>query len=280
MQVITSSAELKRISCTTPRSLAFVPTMGALHAGHLSLVTLAAQNAAQTIVSIFVNPQQFAPHEDLASYPRPLTEDLGKLKKFGVDFVFTPSVPEIYPPNFQTAVVNTALAHDLCGKIRPRHFSGVLTVMLKLLLLIKPQVLVLGKKDYQQLVIVTRLIADLQLPLSVLAGETQRDATGLALSSRLAYLNEAERRAASAIYPALCAAKHAYTAGERRVAALARVCAEALQKTTALQVEYLELRARDTLAPLATTNMPAAAVLLVAVRVGKTRLIDNIELGA
>lgn len=280
MRVITSSVELKRILCTTPRTLAFVPTMGALHAGHLSLVTLAAEHAAQTIVSIFVNPKQFTPHEDLASYPRPRREDLEKLKKIGVDFVFIPSSQEIYPPNFQTAVINTALAHDLCGKVRPRHFSGVLTVMLKLLLLIKPQVLMLGKKDYQQLVIITRLIADLQLPLSVLAGETQRDAEGLALSSRLAYLNEAERTAASAIYPALCAAKQAHTAGERRVSVLERICATALRKTTALHIEYLELRACDTLAPFSTANVPAAAVLLVAVRVGSTRLIDNIELGA
>ncbi len=279
MQVITSSAELEHILSTAPRTRAFVPTMGALHDGHLSLVTLAARNAAQTVVSIFVNPKQFAPHEDYATYPRPLSEDLEKLKKLAVDIVFTPGLQEMYPPNFQTAIVNASLTHELCGKVRPQHFSGVLTVMLKFLLLIQPQVLVLGKKDYQQLVIVTRMIADLRLPLSVLAGETQRDAAGLALSSRLAYLNDAERGAAHGIYPALCAARQAYAAGERRAAALMHACAVELQKTTALQTEYLELRTRDTLAPITTTRVPPASVLLVAVRVGRTRLIDNIELG-
>ena len=279
MQIITSGTELKHILSTAPRSLAFVPTMGALHDGHLSLVTLAAKNAAQTIVSIFVNPQQFAPHEDLAVYPRPLAEDLEKLKKLGVDFVFTPSSQEIYPQNFPTTVINDTLAHDLCGKARPQHFSGVLTVMSKLLLLITPQVLVLGKKDYQQLIIITRMIADQRLPISVVAGETQRDAHDLALSSRLAYLNDEDRGAAQAIYPALCAARQAYGAGERDGAELVRICAAALQKTPALQIDYLELRARDDLAPVAAASVLPASVLLVAVWVGRTRLIDNIELG-
>ena len=279
MQVITSSAELKQVLPTARHSLAFVPTMGALHDGHLSLVTLATQHASSTLVSIFVNPRQFAPHEDLAVYPRPRAEDLEKLKKLGIDFVFTPSSQEIYPPTFQTAVTNDTLADELCGKTRPQHFRGALTVMLKLLLLINPQVLVLGRKDYQQLIIITRLIADLQLPITVLAGKTQRAADGLALSSRLVYLNAAQRRAASAIYPALCAARQAYAAGERRVAELVRVCAAELHKTKALQVEYLELRARDDLAPITATSVPPTSVLLVAVRIGHTRLIDNIELG-
>ncbi len=280
MQVITSSTELKYILSSVPRSLAFVPTMGALHDGHLSLVTLAAKNASQIIISIFVNPKQFAPHEDLDVYPRPLAKDLEKLKKLGVDFVFTPSSQEIYPPDFQTAVVNDTLTDELCGKTRPQHFRGVLTVMLKLLLLINPQVLVLGKKDYQQLVVITRMIADLRLPITVLAGETQRDTDGLALSSRLVYLNDAQRDAAHAIYPALCATRQAYAAGERRVAELVRICAAELQKTTALQIEYLELRTRDDLAPVTEASAPPASVLLVAVRVGQTRLIDNIELGS
>ena len=278
MQVITSSTELKHILSAVPRSLAFVPTMGALHEGHLSLIKLADKNAAHTVVSIFVNPKQFAAHEDLDIYPRPLAEDLEKLKKLGVDFVFTPSSREIYPHDFQTAVINDTLAHDLCGKTRPQHFRGVLTVVLKLLLLINPQVLVLGKKDYQQLVIITRMIADLQLPLSVLAGETQRATDGIALSSRLAYLQANEREAARAIYPALCAARQAYDAGERRVAELLHLCRTELHKTTTLHIEYLELRTRDTLAPITTANVPPAAVLLAAVRIGRTRLIDNIEL--
>ena len=279
MQVITSSTELKQVLPAARHSLAFVPTMGALHDGHLSLVTLATQHASSTLVSIFVNPRQFAPHEDLAVYPRPRAEDLEKLKKLGIDFVFTPSSQEIYPPTFQTAVTNDTLADELCGKTRPQHFRGALTVMLKLLLLINPQVLVLGRKDYQQLIIITRLIADLQLPITVLAGKTQRAADGLALSSRLVYLNAAQRRAASAIYPALCAARQAYAAGERRVAELVRVCAAELRKTKALQVEYLELRARDDLAPITATSVPPTSVLLVTVRIGHTRLIDNIELG-
>ena len=279
MQVITSSAELTRLLQQAHGTLAFVPTMGALHAGHTSLITLAAQHATHTLVSIFVNPKQFAPHEDLAVYPRPLAKDLEKLQKLGVDFVFTPSSQEIYPDNFQTMVSNDTLAHELCGKSRPQHFSGVLTVMLKLLLLSNPQVLVLGKKDYQQLVIITRMVADLQLPISVLAGTTQRDSDGLALSSRLAYLNSSEREAARAIYPTLCAAKHAYDAGERRAAELVHACATTLHRMKTLQVEYLELRERDDLAPISTTSVPPASVLLVAVLVGQTRLIDNIELG-
>ncbi len=278
MQIIISSAELKHVLRTTSRTLAFVPTMGALHDGHLSLVTLAAKNATHTLVSIFINPRQFAPHEDLALYPRPLSEDLEKLKKCGVDFVFTPSAQDIYPHNFQTAIINDTLSHDLCGKTRPQHFSGVLTVMLRLLLLINPQVLVLGKKDYQQLVIITRLVADLQLPTTVLAGETQRDATGLALSSRLAYLSETERQAARALYPALCAARQAYSSGERRSATLVHSCAASLHKTPALQIEYLELREGDDLSPITAADVPPTAVLLVAAHVGHTRLIDNIAL--
>ena len=215
MQVINSRAELQPALAALQGKLAFVPTMGALHEGHLSLVKLATKHAAHTIVSIFVNPKQFAPHEDLGIYPRPLTEDLAKLQQRAVDFVFTPSAQEIYPPNFQTAVINDTLAHDLCGKVRPQYFRGMLTVVLKLLLLIRPQLLVLGKKDYQQLVTITRMIADLQLPLSVLAGETQRDSDGVALSSRLVYLQEHEREAARAIYPALCVARQAYDAGEQ-----------------------------------------------------------------
>ena len=278
MQVINSKAELQHALAAVQGKLAFVPTMGALHAGHLSLVELAAKHADHTVVSIFVNPKQFAPHEDLDVYPRPLSEDLAKLQQLDVDFVFTPPVPEIYPPNFQTAVVNDTLAHDLCGKTRPQHFQGVLTVILKLLLLSRPQLLVLGKKDYQQLVIITRMVADLQLPLSVLAGETQRDRDGVALSSRLIYLQEPEREAARAIYPALCATKQAYDAGERHVAELVHICTAALQHTQTLQIEYLELRTRDTLAPITTASVPSASVLLVAARVGNTRLIDNIEL--
>ena len=279
MQVINSKAELQQALAAQQGKLALVPTMGALHEGHVSLVKLATRHADHTVVSIFVNPKQFAPHEDLATYPRPLAEDLAKLQQLDVAYAFTPTTADIYPPDFQTAVINDTLAQDLCGKTRPQHFRGVLTIVLKLLLLIKPQVLVLGKKDYQQLVIITRMVADLQLPLSVLAGATQRDSDGVALSSRLVYLQEHERETARAIYPALCAARQAYDAGERRAAELTRLCAAALQHTKAMQIEYLELRNRDSLAPITTASVPPAAVLLVAVRVGNTRLIDNIELG-
>ena len=279
MRIANSKTELQHALAAVRGKLALVPTMGALHEGHVSLVKLAAEHADHTIVSIFVNPKQFAPHEDLDIYPRPLSEDLAKLQQLDVDYVFTPTAAEIYPPDFQTAVTNNTLAHDLCGKTRPQFFAGVLTVVLKLLLLIRPQVLVLGKKDYQQLVVVTRMIADLQLPLSVLAGETQRDRDGVAWSSRMIYLQGHERETARAIYPALCAARQAYDAGERRVAELVRLCAAALQQTKTLQMEYLELRTRDALAPITTASVPPASVLLVAARVGSTRLIDNIELG-
>ena len=279
MRVIISSAELSRALAAATDELAFVPTMGALHAGHLSLVKLAAHHASRTVVSIFVNPKQFAPHEDLNIYPQPRSADLQKLQELDVDVVFTPTVAEIYPPEFQTTIVNDTLARELCGKTRPQHFRGVLTVMLKLLLLIKPRLLVLGKKDYQQLVMIKRMIADLQLPITVLAGEIQRAADGLALSSRLAYLRDAERHAARTIYRALDTAQQHYMNGERRVTALLHVCTAQLQQENALQIEYLELRGHNNLTPITTPTVPPRSVLLVAVRIGQTRLIDNVELG-
>lgn len=277
MKKITALAQLKQeLARIDNRQLAFVPTMGALHAGHLSLVDLAAKHATTTLVTIFVNPKQFAPHEDFAAYPRPLAADLQKLAARDVDLVFVPSPEEIYPPGFQTWVVNDILAHDLCGKSRPQHFRGVLTVVLKLLLLIRPRLLVLGKKDYQQMELVKRMATDFHLETEIIGAETQRDPDGLALSSRNAYLNPHQRRVASTLRRALQEAKQLYHTGEKNPLAIQRKCRAVLEQETETKIDYLELRSRPGLTAI-TSTIDADWVLLLAVYIGNTRLIDNIE---
>jgi pantoate--beta-alanine ligase len=254
--------------------IALVPTMGALHAGHLALVRAARRRARRVVVSIFVNPAQFAPHEDFASYPRSWDTDLDALSDMGVDLVWAPPVAAMYPPGFATRIVPQGPATaGLEDKFRPHFFSGVATVVGKLLIQCAPDLAMFGEKDYQQLLVVTRLAKDLDLPVKIVAVATVREADGLALSSRNSYLSAGERAAAPTLYRVLedCAGKIA------RGALPARALDEgaAAIERAGFVLDYLEARHADTLAPLSSLA-DGPIRLLVAARIGKTRLIDNI----
>jgi pantoate--beta-alanine ligase len=270
-----------RAACDAARArglaVGFVPTMGALHRGHLALASEAKRRAGFVVVSIFVNPTQFGPGEDLARYPRDLAGDLAKLEPLGVDLVFAPEASEMYPPGDDTRVRVGAAAAPLEGAQRPGHFEGVATVVAKLFALVGPCVAVFGRKDYQQLLVVRRMAADLRFPVTVVAHPIVRDADGLALSSRNAYLSADERARALAIVRGLDAAARRYGAGERRARELERVARDPIEAAVS-SIDYVEARDADSLAPV-EGEVGARAVLLVACRVGKTRLIDNLVLG-
>jgi len=254
--------------------IALVPTMGALHAGHLALVRLARRRADRVIVSLFVNPTQFAPNEDLATYPRTFTADIAALANVGVDLVWAPSLATMYPAGSATRIVpeGAALA-GLEDAFRPHFFAGVATVVAKLLIQCEPDIAVFGEKDYQQLVVVRRLTRDLGLKTRIIGGPTVREPDGLALSSRNRYLSAEERTAAPALYRVLrqCAAEIA--SGKPIAGVLARGRAEI--KRAGFSLDYLEARDSGTLAPLGKTGSQSIR-LLVAARIGKTRLIDNV----
>jgi len=259
------------------RKLIFVPTMGALHEGHVSLVRQARQHADAVICSIFVNPSQFGPGEDFNRYPRTLTEDVAKLATAGCDAVFLPNVATMYPENFQTWVRNEALENDLCGATRPGHFRGVLTVVLKLLNIVRPEFALFGKKDYQQWRLIEKMALDLNLPVRIIGGETVREPDGLAMSSRNRYLKPEERPVAAVISKGLRAAVEKYKSGERNPKALIELVAREISGHPAIKIEYLTIRDQLSLAEFPGI-MPGPAVILVAARLGDLRLIDNMEL--
>jgi len=253
------------------RAVAFVPTMGALHAGHRALVRHArdADPSAATVVSIFVNPLQFGAGEDLDRYPRPLEADLAACREEGVELVFLPGVRDMYPEGADTTVVPGALGSELEGAVRPGHFAGVLTVVAKLFHIVAPDVAYFGEKDYQQLALITRMARDLDFPLTVAAVPTVREPDGLALSSRNVYLSAPDRARATTLYRALSAGAAAAAGGPGAVLGAARAV---LAGDPALEVDYLELRD----AALGADPGPGPARLLVAARLGSTHLIDNI----
>jgi pantoate--beta-alanine ligase len=254
--------------------IALVPTMGALHAGHLALVRAAKRCAQRTIVSIFVNPAQFAPEEDLARYPRPFDADLSVLRELGVDLVWAPPVEVMYPAGFSTKVVAGAPALvGLEDRFRPHFFSGVATVVAKLLIQCVPDFAMFGEKDYQQLKVVSRMAADLNLPTRIIAVPTVREKDGLALSSRNAYLSAGERAVAATLYRVLKACAERIANGEL----IARVIDEGANaiENAGFLLDYLEARHADSLEPVASLD-DGPVRLLVAARLGKTRLIDNL----
>jgi pantoate--beta-alanine ligase len=254
-------------------SVALVPTMGALHAGHLSLVRIARRHAARVIVSIFVNPAQFAPHEDLATYPRSWAADTAGLANEGVDLIWAPSVDVMYPDGFATRVVPDGPAKvGLEDAFRPHFFAGVATVVAKLFLQCRPDVAIFGEKDFQQLKVVTRLARDLDLRLKVIGAPIVREPDGLAMSSRNAYLTPAERAVAPVLHRTLTACARRISGGSP----IARILADGRKAITAagFALDYLEARNADTLAPV-RGRADGPIRLLVAARLGKTRLIDN-----
>ena len=256
--------------------IALVPTMGALHAGHISLVDIARQAADRTLVSIFVNPKQFAPGEDFDRYPRTFETDLDKLGTVGVDAVFAPELGEIYPPGFATSVSVTGPANaGLEDRFRPTHFQGVATVVAKLLIAALPDVAIFGEKDFQQLQVIRRLVADLALPVEIIGAPIAREEDGLALSSRNAYLSAAERAVAPALNAILRLCEAKLGRGEATAEALHAARAEAA--TAGFVLDYLELRDAETLAPVESPG-DRPARLLVAAYLGRTRLIDNMAI--
>jgi pantoate--beta-alanine ligase len=256
--------------------IALVPTMGALHAGHLSLLAEGRRRAQKLVLSIFVNPMQFGPQEDLARYPRDLAGDLAKAASVGCDMAFVPEAASMYGPGFQTAIEVREVSQGLCGARRPGHFVGVATVVCKLFNVVRPQLAFFGEKDFQQLAVIRRLVADLNLPVEVVGLPTVREPDGLAMSSRNAYLSASDRMRARALFSGLSAANALVEKGERRVSVLLEVAAAEIAGRVD-RIDYLEVRATDDLKPLDIIDRPA--VMLVAAFVGGTRLIDNLRLG-
>lgn len=256
--------------------IGLVPTMGALHRGHISLVSLALGEADRVIVSIFVNPSQFGPGEDFASYPSVFDEDLMKLEEAGAHCVFSPSVDEIYPDGFSTSVNVSGLTETLCGKYRPGHFSGVATVCAVMLNIVRPDIAVFGRKDAQQLAVIRRMADDLRLGVEIHAGEIIREPDGLAMSSRNSYLNPEERKQASVIRSGLSRAAELVSEGERNAERICAAVREVIDEAPLATVQYLELVDPDSMKPVPKLTTPA--LLAVAVYFGHTRLIDNVIL--
>ena len=277
MQVVHTIAEMRALRGGLGR-VGLVPTMGFLHKGHLSLVARARAECAAVAVSIFVNPTQFGPAEDLSRYPRDLPQDLALLEAAGADLVFTPEPAEIYPPGFDTQVLVGGITEVLEGAARPGHFAGVATVVAKLFNIVQPDIAYFGQKDAQQSVVIRKLVADLNLPVEIVVAPTVRDADGLALSSRNSYLTPAQRAAAPVLFRALMAAQASYDGGERDAERLREIMRRAIATEPEAQVDYLSLADPQTLQELAHVDRRALASL--AVRFGTTRLIDNLLLGA
>ena len=263
---------------TAGERVAFVPTMGALHAGHLSLVRLAREHASRVVASVFVNPAQFGPNEDFTRYPRQPEKDAAMLEETGCDLLFLPDVETIYPPGNATFVEPTGAAEGLEGACRPGHFRGVATVVCALFNLVRADVAVFGEKDAQQLAVIRQMVRDLHLPVEIVPGPTVREADGLAMSSRNAYLSPEERRAATVLHRALRAAETAISAGERRGDAVRERLREVLNTEPLARVEYAEVVDAESFQPVETLR--GRLVLPLAVRIGGTRLIDNIRLTA
>ena len=281
-QSVASPSDFRR-ACDDARAggqrVGLVPTMGALHEGHLALVRAAKERASFVAVSIFVNPTQFGPNEDFAKYPRDLAGDLAKLASAHADLVFAPDGKAMYPEGEETRVRVGPLAASLCGPFRPGHFEGVATIVTKLFALTGPSVAVFGKKDYQQLAILRRIARDLFLPVEVVGHPIIREADGLAMSSRNAYLSADERKKALALSRGLGAAARAFAAGERRADVL-RGLARTEVDAVATSVDYVDVVTADGLVPYAA-GAPTGdrALLAIACRIGTTRLIDNVVLG-
>ncbi len=259
------------------RRIAVVPTMGALHAGHLALVRAARARADVVILTIFVNPTQFGPNEDLAKYPRDEAGDITKAREAGADLAFCPEAAAMYPAGAQTFVEVRELQQPLCGARRPGHFAGVATIVSKLFHITQPHLAVFGEKDYQQLAILRRMTRDLDFGIEIVSVPIVREPDGLAMSSRNAYLSADDRKAALALSAGLAAAEAAFAAGERDAGVLVAAARAPLERESRVRIDYVELRDADELTAL--TRVERRAVLAIAAFLDKTRLIDNRVLG-
>jgi pantoate--beta-alanine ligase len=277
MEVVRTVADLRSARAVLPGPFGLVPTMGALHEGHLSLVRCAHAQCASVGVSIFVNPTQFGEGEDLSSYPRDLEHDLALLRVEDVDLVWTPTEAELYPTGFQTWVEVEQLTQVLEGAHRPGHFRGVTTIVTKLFNACQPERAYFGQKDAQQVAVIQRMVKDLNVPITIVVCPTVREQDGLAMSSRNAHLDQDERRAAMVLYRALIAAQEAFKAGERSAEALRQAMQEVLHAEPLARVEYVSVADPESLREI--PDEVSGALLSMAVYIGETRLIDNIRLG-
>ena len=279
IDIIHSTGEMQQkaeqIRCAG-KTIAFVPTMGYLHDGHLSLMQHARGLADRLVVSIFVNPTQFGPNEDLDKYPRDLERDLRLAGKAGVDLVYTPAASDLYPDGFETYVTQSHLPDHLCGLSRPGHFRGVTTVVTKLFHIVKPHFAVFGQKDFQQLAIIRKMTRDLNFDIAIIGCPTVRESDGLAMSSRNKHLSSAQRQSAASLYRALSVAAAQVTGGETSASTLVRSASAIISEAAETAVDYIRICDPGTLEDMNTVDRPA--LIALAVRVGDTRLIDNMML--
>ena len=276
MKVINDVRDMRRWSerqRLAGRRLALVPTMGYLHEGHLSLIRLARQRADVVVVSIFVNPTQFAPNEDLDRYPRDFERDEALCRREGVDAVFYPSAQTMYPPHYKTYVITEELSRVLCGKSRPSHFRGVTTIVAKLFNIVRPHLAVFGQKDAQQLIIIKKMTADLNFDIDIIGAPIVREADGLAMSSRNAYLNKEERQQATVLYKSLQLARREAEQGNRSAKDIKKKMTALIESAPLARIDYVELVDTQTLT--AQERIEGETLAAVAVFFGKTRLIDN-----
>ena len=277
MKVLSTITEFREVRKKLRGSVGFVPTMGYLHEGHLVLVRRAREENKTVVVSIFVNPTQFGPSEDFARYPRDPERDLAMLEKEEVDLVFMPSVEEMYPEGFCSWVEVEKVTEKLEGAVRPGHFRGVTTVVAKLFNIVQPTRAYFGQKDAQQVVVIKRMVADLNMNLDIIVVPTHREPDGLAMSSRNIYLSPEERQAALVLWKSLNLAQQLWRQGERKAERVQQQMVALIQKEPLAKIDYVSIADPETLEEIAKLDRPALVSL--AVRIGKTRLIDNITLG-
>lgn len=277
MNTVQAISNLRQIRNDLPSPVGLVPTMGYLHEGHLSLVQRARQECANVIVSIFVNPTQFGPHEDLDAYPRDIPRDFALLEKYGVDLVWVPELEQLYTPDFQTWVTVERTAQPLEGKMRPGHFRGVTTVVAKLFNSVLPDKAYFGQKDAQQVVVIRRMVKDLNFPIDIVVCPIIREPDGLAMSSRNVYLDHEERQAAQVLFRSLSAAMSAFQNGNNDADQLREIMTGTIMSEPLADLQYVSCADQDTLEEL--SGSISRALLSMAVVIGKTRLIDNFLIG-
>jgi pantoate--beta-alanine ligase len=279
MEVIATVKEMQRRSeqlRQEGRAIAFVPTMGYLHEGHLALMREGKDRGDALIISIFVNPTQFGPEEDYERYPRDMQQDLKLAQKVGVDIVFTPSAHEMYPDGFQTYVEAERVTQNLCGISRPGHFRGVTTVVAKLFNIVKPHLALFGQKDYQQLVTIKRMVEDLNMDIEVIGIPTVRERDGLAMSSRNTYLSPKKRKEAARLYRALRKGEDLFRQGEKNTASILTTVRGIIEEAKPTAIDYIKICDAHTLEDI--EEIKGEAIIALAVQIGKTRLIDNLIL--
>jgi pantoate--beta-alanine ligase len=277
MKIIKTIAQMKKLRASLPEPVGFVPTMGYLHEGHLSLVRQSKADNASVVVSIFVNPTQFIPGEDFEKYPRDLKRDLAMLEKEGVTAVFAPAAAEMYPPDFSSFVEVDHLTNRLEGASRPGHFRGVTTVVAKLFNIVQPTRAYFGQKDAQQAIVIKKMVADLNMNLEVITLPTVREPDRLAMSSRNSYLSPDERQAAAVLYRSLMLAQGLYSHGEKSTQKIRSDMAKLIGKEPLATIDYISIADNETLEELEEVRPPALVSL--AVKIGRTRLVDNVVLG-